>query len=62
MIDCKNFTPKTVLQLCKSNPKFNKLITQGSAWVNVQTHLSTKLKLNQEQLAEIKNYYTKKTK
>jgi hypothetical protein len=62
MINCKHFTPKSTLSLLKANDEFSNLIYNGSDWNTVVKYLSEKLILNEEQIAEIKNYYTKKTK
>lgn len=62
MINCKHFTPKSTLSLLKANNEFSNLIRKGSDWNTVLEHISEKLILSQEQIEEIKNYHTKKTK
>jgi hypothetical protein len=62
MINCKHFTPKSTLSLLKANDEFSSLIRKGSDWNTVLEYISEKLILSKEQIAEIENYYLKKTK
>lgn len=61
-IDCKNYEPKGVLQLLKSNPTFNGYIREGRNWNDILAYIKVQLIINDEQEAEIEKYYKLKTK
>ena len=61
-IDCKNYEPKGVLQLLKSNPTFNRYIMEGRNWDDLLAYIKVQLIINDEQEAEIKKYYQLKNK
>jgi len=61
-IDCKNYEPKAVVQLLKSNATFNSYIREGRNWNDTLEFVKVQLIINDEQEAEIKKYYQLKNK
>ena len=61
-IDCKNYEPKAVVQLLKSNPTFNRYIREGIAWNDLIAFVKVQLIITKEQETEIANYYNSKNK
>ena len=59
-IECKNWTPKSVLELLKRNPKFNHLIANGKKWYIIINYVKSKLSIDDLQEEEIKKYYNHK--
>ncbi len=59
-IDCKNYEPKSVVQLLKSNPTFNRYIREGKNLNDILEFVKVQLIINDEQEAEIKKYHKRK--
>tara|TARA_R110002110_G_scaffold340576_2_gene550731 strand:- start:734 stop:925 length:192 start_codon:yes stop_codon:yes gene_type:complete len=61
-IDCKTYSPKSVLQLLKGNPTFNRYVREGRNWDDVLAFVKVQLTITQEQEVEIEKYFNLKNK
>lgn len=59
-IDCKNYEPKAVVQLLKSNATFNSYIREGRNWNDTLEFVKVQLIITDEQESEIEKYHKRK--